>query len=176
MLPLGTKMPSFELPDVVTGKTISSDQVEGKTGVLVMFICAHCPYVIHLQKELARLGRDYAGSGISIIAISANDAVNYPDDSPEKLKSMAVELGFQFPFCYDETQQTAKAFTAACTPDFFLFDSSGKLVYRGQFDESRPGKGIPTGRDLRDAMDALLAGSSVNPDQKPSVGCNIKWK
>ena len=169
-------MPSFELPDVVTGKFVSSKQLEGKAGVLVMFICAHCPYVIHLQTELARLGRDYASSNIAIIAISANDIINYPDDSPEKLKKMALSSGFEFPLCYDETQQTAQAFTAACTPDFFLFDSNQLLVYRGQFDETRPGKGVPTGHDLREAMDALLAGTPIHPDQKPSVGCNIKWK
>jgi len=176
MLALGTPMPAFQLPDVVSGKTISSSQFEGKSGALVMFICAHCPYVIHLQNELARLGRDYAGSDLAIVAISANDIVNYPDDSPEKLKSMAQTLGFQFPLCYDESQETARAFTAACTPDFFLFDSGGKLVYRGQFDETRPGKGIPSGNDLRAAIDALLAGKAIDPDQKPSVGCNIKWK
>jgi len=182
MLPLGTKMPAFQLPDVVTGNTISSKQLEGKSGVLVMFICAHCPYVIHLQTELARLGRDYASSNIAMVAISANDAVNYPDDAPEKLKAMALELGFEFPFCYDESQQTARAFTAACTPDFFLFDRDLKLVYRGQLDDSRPRRGdhgndLPvTGKDLRAAMDAVIAGKRPDTNQRTSIGCNIKWK
>ena len=176
MLALGTKMPSFELPDTATGRTIRSTDFQGKPGVLVMFICAHCPYVIHLQEELARLGRDYASSGLAIVAISANDAKSYPADAPDKLKAMATELGFQFPFCYDESQNVAREFTAACTPDFFLFDPNLSLVYRGQFDDTRPGKGTPDGRDLRRAIDALLANAPIPADQKPSVGCNIKWK
>jgi peroxiredoxin len=174
MLPLGTKMPVFELPDTVTGRVVSSTELAGKPGILAMFICAHCPYVIHLQKALADLGRDF--SNLGIVAISANDATSYPDDAPGQLKAMALNLGFQFPFCYDESQSVARAFTAACTPDFFLFDSNQELVYRGQFDESRPGKGTPTGHDLRAAIENLLAGVPINPDQKPSVGCNIKWK
>jgi len=142
-----------------------------------MFICRHCPFVKHVQAELVQLGKDYYPSDLGIIAISVNDAQNYPDDAPESLKAMAIELGFTFPLCYDETQETAKAYTAACTPDFFLFDSHRQLVYRGQLDDSRPSNGKPvTGADLRDAIKAVLTGTSITSDQKPSVGCNIKWK
>ena len=177
MLPLGTAAPDFQLPDVVSGTTMSLETFAGTRALLVMFICCHCPYVVHVRKELARLGRDYATKDLGIVAISANDAAGYPDDAPANLKAMAQELGFTFPFCHDERQQTAKAYTAACTPDFFLFDAPRTLVYRGQLDDSRPGNGIPvTGRDLRAAMDAVLADKSVWADQKPSVGCNIKWK
>ena len=177
MLALGTPAPAFTLPDVVSGKTVSLDTCAGKTALLVMFICRHCPYVVHVRQELARLGKDYAARGVGIVAISANDAVGYPDDAPDQLKAMSQELGFTFPFCYDESQATAQAYTAACTPDFFLFDAGRKLVYRGQLDDSRPGNGKPlTGRDLRAAIDAVLAGRPVNPNQQPSVGCNIKWK
>ena len=177
MLALGTKAPDFSLPDVVSGKTISLATVAGKNALLVMFICQHCPYVQHIKQELARLGKDYANKDIGIIAISANDAANYPDDTPEQLQAMAKEEGFVFPFCYDESQSTAKAYTAACTPDFFLFDADRKLVYRGQLDDSRPGNGKPvTGKDLRAAMDAVLAGKPVSAQQQPSIGCNIKWK
>ena len=177
LLELGTKAPNFSLPDVVSGNAISLSTFAGKKALLVMFICRHCPYVVHVREELARLGRDYTNKDIGIIAISANDAANYPDDAPEKLSAMAKELGFTFPFCYDESQETAKAYTAACTPDLFLFDQDRKLVYRGQLDDARPGNGKPlNGKDLRAAIDAVLAGRPVNPDQKPSVGCNIKWK
>jgi peroxiredoxin len=177
MLPLGTKAPDFQLPDVVSGKTISLNTFTGKKALLVMFICRHCPFVKHVQAELARMGKDYANTESSIVAISTNDAANYPDDAPEKLKEMAEQLGFVFPFCYDESQETAKAYTASCTPDFFLFDANQQLVYRGQLDDSRPGNDRPiTGKDLRAAMDAVLASQAVNPDQKPSIGCNIKWK
>ena len=177
MLALGTKAPEFRLPDVVSGKTISLVAFAEKQALLIMFVCRHCPYVQHVKDELARLGKDYAAKSVGMVAISANDAVNYPDDAPEQLKAMAKELGFTFPFCYDETQDIAKAYTAACTPDFFLFDAQRQLVYRGQLDESRPGSGKPvTGKDLRAAIDAVLAGEPVNPDQKPSIGCNIKWK
>ena len=177
MLPLGTKAPDFSLPDVVSGKTISLATFAGKKALLVMFICRHCPYVQHIKQELARLGKDYASKDIGIVAISANDADNYPDDAPAQLKALAKEEGFVFSFCYDERQATAKAYTAACTPDFFLFDANRKLVYRGQLDDSRPGNGKPvTGKDLRAAMDAVLAGRAVNPDQHASLGCNIKWK
>lgn len=176
MLDLKTQAPDFSLPDLVSGKEISLGTFAGKKGLLVMFICRHCPYVVHVREELARIGRDYAGR-VGIIAISANDAAHYPEDAPDKLKQMAQELGFAFPFCYDESQETAKAYTAACTPDFFLFDEKRKLVYRGQLDDSRPGNGKPlTGGDLRAAMDALLAGKPVSLDQRPSVGCSIKWK
>ncbi|MDT7044240.1 thioredoxin family protein [Candidatus Nitronereus thalassa] len=177
MLPLGTSLPHFELPDVVTGKQISSTQLAGYPGTLVMFICRHCPYVIHVQEEIARLGKEYGEKGITMIAISSNDIENYPDDRPEQLKAMAQENGFSFPYCYDEGQEVAKLFTAACTPDFFLFDDNQQLVYRGQLDDSRPGNGKPvTGKDLRAAMDAVLAKQLVSQDQKPSAGCNIKWK
>ncbi len=176
-LQLGTPAPEFRLPDVVSGKTVSLETFAGQRGLLVMFICVHCPYVVHVREELARIGRDYADKSMGIVAISANDVSAYPEDAPANLKRMAEALGFRFPYCYDETQETAKAFTAACTPDFFLFDQDRRLVYRGQLDDSRPGNGIPvTGRDLRAAMDAVLRGEPVDPNQKPSIGCNIKWK
>lgn len=177
MLPLGTKAPDFRLTDVVSGKTISLDTFAGKQALLVMFICRHCPFVKHVQAELAQIGKDYADAEVGIVAISANDAANYPDDAPEKLKEMATQLGFTFPFCHDESQEIAKAYTAACTPDFFVFDANRELVYRGQLDDSRPSNEKPvTGKDLRVALDAVLASKSVNPEQKPSIGCNIKWK
>lgn len=177
MLALGTSAPEFSLPDVVSAKTVDSQSAAGPKGLLVMFICRHCPFVKHLEKGLAQLGRDYDGKGIGIVAISSNDAVNFPDDAPESLAEQAREVGFAFPYLYDETQEVARAYDAACTPDFFLFDHEFKLVYRGQFDDSRPGGGAPvTGKDLRSAMDALLAGAPIHPIQKPSLGCNIKWK
>ena len=177
MLALGTVAPDFSLPDVVSGRTVSLKDFAGKRALLVMFICRHCPYVKHVQDELARLGRDYADKPMGIVAISSNDAVNYPDDAPESLREMAVQLGFQFPYLYDESQEVARAYDAACTPDFFLFDENRRLVYRGQLDGSRPGNGVPvTGRDLRAAIDAVLAGAPVDPNQKPSLGCTIKWK
>ncbi|NKB82046.1 MAG: redoxin domain-containing protein [Nitrospirales bacterium] len=177
MLLLGTPIPGFSLPDVVSGQIISQDTFAGKQGLFVMFICKHCPYVVHVKDELARVGRDYADKNLGIVAISSNDVSGYPDDAPESLKAMANQLGFVFPFCYDETQEIAKAFTAACTPDFFLFDHNRRLVYRGQLDESRPGNGKPvTGKDLRTALDAVLNGQSISQDQRPSAGCNIKWK
>lgn len=177
MLPLGTPAPDFTLPDVVSGKPVSLASFAGRRALLVMFICRHCPYVRHVEIELARIGRDYAGRDIGIVAISSNDADHYPDDAPAGLRSMASELGFSFPYCHDESQAAAKAYTAACTPDFFLFDAARRLAYRGQLDDSRPGNGKPvTGRDLRAAMDAVLAGRPAPGDQKPSLGCNIKWK
>ncbi len=177
MLELGTKAPAFQLPDVVSGKTISLETFRDKKGLLVMFICRHCPYVKHVQKELARLGNDYAAKPLGIVAIGSNDVSTHPEDSPDNLKAMATELGFRFPYCYDESQQTAKAYTAACTPDFFLFDADRKLAYRGQLDDSRPENGKPiTGRDLRAAIDAVLAGKPPSSEQTPSMGCNIKWK
>ncbi len=177
MLSLGTKAPDFELPDVVTGQSISLATFTDAKALLVMFICQHCPFVKHIKPELARLGQDYLSKGVAIAAISANDVAKYPDDSPAKLKAMALELGLNYPVCYDETQSVAKAYAAACTPDFFLFDGDRQLVYRGQLDDSRPSNGLPvTGVDLRQAMDDLLAGKPLNPDQKPSIGCNIKWK
>ena len=176
--PLGTEAPPFRLPDVVSGKTISLQDFTNEKALLVMFICRHCPYVVHVRPELARLGRDYAGKGLGIVAISSNDASTYPDDAPDRLKAMAEDSDFRFPLCYDESQEVARAYKAACTPDFFLFGPGPRhlLVYRGQMDDSRPNKGNPTGADLRAAIDAVLAGKPVNPDQKPSVGCGIKWK
>lgn len=177
MLSLGTQAPDFHLPDVVSGQTISLSTFAQKKALLVMFICRHCPFVKHVKEELAQLGKDYINKGLGIVAISTNDAKNYPDDAPELLKAMAIELDFKFPFCYDESQETAKAYTAACTPDFFLFDAKQQLVYRGQLDESRPSNGKPvTGADLRAAIDAVLADKPVAGEQKPSIGCNIKWK
>jgi peroxiredoxin len=177
LLELGTPAPDFRLPDTVTGKTISLSSFAGKPALLVMFICRHCPYVVHVKDELARLGKEYQGKNVGMAAISANDPATHPDDAPDKLAEMARSLGFTFPFCFDETQDVAKAYTAACTPDFFLFDGDRKLVYRGQLDDSRPGNGRPlNGKDLRAAIDAVLAGKSVSLDQRASIGCNIKWK
>jgi peroxiredoxin len=177
MLVLGTEAPDFSLPDVRSGKNISLETFKDKKALLVMFICRHCPYVKHVQDELAKIGKDYSGKDLGIVAISSNDAQEYPEDSPESLKEMAQELGFEFPYCYDESQAVAKAYTAACTPDFFLFNKDRKLVYRGQLDDSRPKSDIPvTGRDLRAALDSVLNDQSVDTNQRPSLGCNIKWK
>jgi peroxiredoxin len=177
MLPLGTPAPPFALRDVVSGQIVSLDSFTGKPALLVMFICRHCPYVQHVEQALAKLGEDYADSGLGIIGISSNDPAHYPDDAPERLKEMAQRLDFTFPFCFDETQEVAKAYKAACTPDFYLFDRERRLVYRGQLDDSRPGNSKPvTGRDLRAAIDAVFAGKSVDPNQKASIGCSIKWK
>lgn len=177
MLALGTPAPTFALPDVVSGNTITLETFAGQKGLLVMFICRHCPFVKHVQEELANLGRDYANQNLGILAISANNIETHPEDAPEKLKEMATLLGFTFPFCYDESQETAKAYTAACTPDFFLFDANYTLVYRGQLDDSRPSNGKPvTGKDLRSAIEALLTDQPIDPEQMPSIGCNIKWK
>jgi len=176
MLPLGTPAPAFALPDVVSGATISLETFADRPGLLVIFWCRHCPFVKHIQDQLAALGCDYADQ-LGIVAISANDAENYPDDAPDSLAEMAQELGLTFPSCFDATQAVAKAYTAACTPDFFLFDGARNLVYRGQLDDSRPGNGQPvTGEDLRSAIEALLNQQPIDPDQKPSIGCNIKWK
>jgi peroxiredoxin len=177
MLDLGTTAPDFTLPDVVSGETKALTDLANSKALLVMFICRHCPFVKHVEQELARLGRDYANKDVAIVAISANDAAEHPDDAPESLKEMAEQLGFGFPFLYDENQSVAKAYSAACTPDFFLFDQSRRLVYRGQLDDSRPESGIPvTGKDLRAAIDAVLNDQVVNSDQRASIGCNIKWK
>jgi peroxiredoxin len=174
---LGTSAPDFLLSDVVAGHQVGRQAVRGPKGMLVMFICRHCPFVKHLEKALAQLGRDYGTSGVGFVAISSNDAANYPDDAPGNLAKQSTELGFTFPYLYDETQEVARAYDAVCTPDFFLFDDELKLVYRGQFDDSRPGSGIPvTGRDLRAALDALIAGQPISREQRPSLGCNIKWK
>lgn len=177
MLPLGTAAPEFQLPDVVSGKTISLATFKDSQALLLMFICQHCPFVKHVQAELAKIGQDYQKQALGIVAISANDVANYPQDSPEKLKQMAEELNFSFPVCYDESQAVSKSYTAACTPDFFLFDGAGKLAYRGQLDDSRPSNGIPvTGKDLRQAIDSVLQDRAIDWEQKPSIGCNIKWK
>jgi peroxiredoxin len=177
MLDLGTIAPDFALPEVVTGKTVRRDDFKGKQGLLVMFICAHCPFVKHVNQGLAAFGKDYAGTALAMVAISSNDAETHPADSPAGLKQQAQTFGFVFPYSYDETQVVAHAYKAACTPDFFLFDADFSLVYRGQFDSSRPDSGIPvTGKDLRAAVDLLLAGRTVPKDQHPSIGCNIKWK
>ena len=177
MLALGTKAPDFQLTEVSSGEQISLRNFDGRKALLIMFICRHCPFVKHIRGQLAALGKDYCGSGLAMAAISSNDAAKYPDDSPESLSSMARQLGLSFPLLYDETQAVAQAFTAACTPDFFLFDRNRQLVYRGQLDDSRPGNGKPlTGSDLREAINAVLADEPISPNQKPSIGCNIKWK
>jgi len=177
MKPLGSEAPDFALPDVVTGKTVTRASVAGPKGMLAMFICRHCPFVKHVQDELAAIGRDYAGRGIGIVAISANDVTSHPEDSPTKLAYQARELNFNFPYLFDETQDVARAYDAQCTPDFFLYDARGTLVYRGQLDDSRPGGVIPvTGRDLRAALDAVIAGAPVPAEQRASIGCNIKWR
>jgi len=176
MLELGTTAPAFSLPDVVSGKTISLKDLSPNP-LLVLFLCTHCPYVKHVEKSIARLGADYADKPLHIIAISSNDAESYPDDSPQGLRAQATRLGFTFPYLYDETQQVAHAYNAACTPDIYLYDKDLHLAYRGQFDSSRPGNGIPvTGEDLRAAIDAVLAGRPISGEQRPSIGCNIKWK
>ncbi len=176
MLPLGTTAPDFKLPDT-GGKIVSLADFKGHPALLVIFICNHCPYVIHLRAGLAQLAREYIPSNVGIVGISSNDAANYPADGPEKMKEEAKKAGYLFPYLYDETQAVAKSYRAACTPDIFLFDKNQRLVYRGQFDASRPNNGIPvTGNDLRAALDALLAGKAVSEKQIPSIGCNIKWK
>lgn len=176
MLPLGTTAPDFQLPDT-NGKMVSLVDFKDAPALLVLFICNHCPYVKHIRAELAELGRDYLAKGVAIVAINSNDAVNYRDDSPEKMKQEVKSAGYIFPYLYDETQSVAKAYRAACTPDIFVFDKNLKLVYRGQLDDSRPGNDIPvTGEDLRAALDAVLAGQLIPENQTPSIGCNIKWK
>lgn len=177
MLELGTTAPDFSLTDVVTGKTVRRDDFRGNKGLLVLFICAHCPYVKHVEKGLAAFGKDYSGKPVGIVAISSNDAETYPADNPVGLKHQAETQEFSFPYLYDATQSVARSYKAACTPDIFLFDSDFKLVYRGQFDGSRPGNGVAvTGEDLRAATDAVLAGKKPSADQRASIGCNIKWK
>lgn len=177
MLDLGTAAPEFALPDVATGRTISLGTFEDEDVLVVMFICHHCPFVKHVRGELARLGQDYAGKSVGIVGISSNDPAVSADDSPEGLRRMVSEWGLTFPVCYDETQAVAKSYAAACTPDFYVFGRDRRLAYRGQLDGARPSNLIPvTGEDLRAAIDALLAGRTVNPEQRPSLGCNIKWK
>jgi peroxiredoxin len=177
MLPLGTIAPPFNLFDTVSGKTMSLDKLKSDKATVIMFICNHCPYVKHINAELVRLTDEYMQKGISFIGISSNDVESYPEDSPENMKLMAEEPGYKFPYLYDETQEVAKAYNAACTPDIYVFDKDMKLVYRGQLDDSRPGNGIPvTGKDLRQALDSIIAGKPVDEKQIPSIGCSIKWK
>lgn len=176
MLPLGTEAPDFSLPDY-NGQTVARDDFRGKKGLLVIFMCNHCPYVKHVAPELTRLSNDYMAKDIGVVGISSNDVDNYPDDSPEKMKEEAESQGYEFPYLYDADQSAAQDYKAACTPDFYLFDADLKLVYRGQLDDSRPKEGsTPNGSDLRAALDALLGGASIPEPQKPSIGCNIKWK
>ncbi len=175
MVPLGTKAPSFSLPNV-DGKTVSLDELTGSSAYLIVFMCNHCPYVKHVAPELATLAREYQARGVAVIGINSNDVASHPDDSPKAMAREAAERGYTFPYLFDETQRVAKAYQAACTPDFYVFDKDKKLAYRGQMDASRPDSGIPvTGKDLRAALDAVLAGKQIE-EQKPSIGCNIKWQ
>jgi len=177
MLPLGTAAPSFALPDTVSGNTVSLEDVKGDKATVVMFLCNHCPYVIHVNEEIVRLVNDYKAAGVSFVGISSNDVVNYPQDGPDKMKIHAETVGYNFPYLYDESQEVAKAYDAACTPDFYVFDGATQLAYRGRLDSSRPNSGQPlTGADLRAALDTVLAGKTVSERQYPSAGCNIKWK
>ncbi len=177
MLALGTPLPEFALPDVVSGRVVTPQDFAAKDVLLVMFICPHCPYVIHVQEEIASLGRDYANKSVGIVAISSNDAIAYPSDSPDGMRQQASQLGFTFPYCYDESQDVARAFNAACTPEFYVFNKDRKLVYRGQLDNSRRHTPTPvTGHYVREAIGNTLAGLAVDPDQRPSIGCNIKWR
>jgi len=176
-IPLGFIAPDFTLPDTISGRDSSLKELASENGTVIMFICNHCPYVKHVIEGIVALANDYIPKGISFIAISSNDAENYPDDSPEKMNEEAKRLGFPFPYLYDETQEVAKAYHAACTPDFNIFDGALKCVYRGQLDDSRPGNNIPViGKDIRKALDDLLEGKKISEDQIPSIGCNIKWK
>jgi peroxiredoxin len=177
MLPLGTSAPNFNLPDSSSGKLVALGDFKDAPALLVAFICNHCPYVKHIQKQFAALAKEYQARGVAVVAINSNDVENYPDDSPAKMAEESKLAGYTFAYLYDETQQVAKAYRAACTPDLYLFDRGHRLVYRGQFDDSRPGNGRPiTGADLRAALEAVLAGRAVSATQKPSMGCNIKWK
>src|SRR6056297_1668968 len=176
MLPLGTTAPNFELLDTVSDKKLSLEELKGEKGTVIMFICNHCPFVIHVNPMIVQLAKEYQQKGIAFVAISSNDVENYPQDAPHLMKDKAKEEDYTFPYLYDETQEVAKAYDAACTPDFYLFDSEMKLVYRGQLDDSRPGNGVRlSGTDLKNAMDAVLDGKALDSEQKPSLGCNIKW-
>ncbi|MEM7063301.1 MAG: thioredoxin family protein [Cyanobacteria bacterium P01_B01_bin.77] len=176
MLALGTVAPEFLLTDVTSGSTVTLDTFADSKALLVMFICVHCPFVKHVEQELAQIGQDYVEKGLGIVAISSNSLETHPQDAPKHMQTQAKTLGFKFPYCFDDTQTVAKTYTAACTPDFFLFDSTLKLVYRGQLDDSRPGNDKPvTGKDLRQAIDRVLAGQTLPMEQNPSIGCNIKW-
>lgn len=177
MLPLGTLAPAFKLLDTVTGEMMDLNALKGKKGTVIMFICNHCPFVIHVNPEITRLAKEFKSKGIGFIAISSNDVEKYPQDAPHLMKAKAKEEKYPFPYLYDQTQNVAKNYNAACTPDFYLFDKDLKLVYRGQLDDSRPGNGLPlNGKDLRNALNKLLAGEPIDAVQKPSIGCNIKWK
>ncbi len=177
MLPLGTPAPEFSLTDTVSGKRVTLAAYRASKPLLVMFICNHCPYVKHVRAQLAAIARDYSPRGVAILAISSNDVENYPADAPDLMRSEAAAAGYSFPYLYDADQSVARAYHAACTPDFFLFDAADRLVYRGQLDDSRPSNTLPvTGRDLRAALDAVLAGHAPAAAQRPSIGCNIKWK
>ena len=177
MLPLGTTLPSFTLMDTVSGRSVSDRDAAGGKGTLVMFICNHCPFVKHVLPELEKLAVEYTAKGIGVVAINSNDEITYPQDGPGPMKQLAGERKWAFPYLFDDEQSVAIAFRAACTPDFFAFDANGKLAYRGRFDDSRPGSTTPlTGRDLRSALDAILAARAPGAEQKPSIGCNIKWK
>lgn len=177
MLALGTKAFPFSLPDTVTGKVMSLARLKSDKATVIMFICNHCPYVKHVQNELVRLAHEYKAKGVSFIAINSNDAVQYPDDSAQRMKEVAEQLGYPFPYLYDESQEIARKYQAACTPDFYIFDKELLLVYRGQLDDSRPGNNIPVNaKDIRGALDNLLKGKPINPEQRASVGCSIKWK
>ena len=177
MLPLGTHAPGFELFEPLTGSQVSLDDIQSDKATVVMFICNHCPYVIHVNSELVKLANDYRGKGVSFVGISSNDVQNYPDDGPDQMRIVAKVLQYPFPYLYDESQEVARAYDAACTPDFYVFDAEMKLAYRGRLDASRPHSGIPlTGEDLRKAIDSVLSGDAVNEVQYPSAGCNIKWK
>jgi peroxiredoxin len=176
MLALGTRAPHFALPDT-EGRLVSLDDARGAPALLVMFVCNHCPYVVHLRHAIAAVAREYATRGVAVVGISSNDAVRYPQDGPDAMRATRSDWGWDFPYLYDETQQVARAYQAACTPDLFLFDAERRLVYRGQFDDSRPGNAVPiTGHDIRAALDALLSGRPVTAVQRPSIGCGIKWK
>lgn len=177
MIPLGAKAPDFFLTDVISGKQLSLQQIKGSVATVIMFICNHCPFVKHVNSQLVQLANDYAGKGIGFAAISSNDVSGYPEDGPGQMKLVASQLHYPFPYLYDETQDIAKAYQAACTPDFFIYDAELRLAYRGQLDDSRPGNGVPvSGADIRTALDHLLKGEPVQEEQRPSIGCNIKWR
>ena len=177
MIPLGTKAPDFEIPDTVTDQLISLNNLKSEKALVVMFLCNHCPYVKHVREEIVSISKDYEKEGVSFVAISSNDIEQYPEDAPDKMKEEALTWNYSFPYLFDESQSVARAYDAACTPDFYIFDKNLELVYRGQLDDSRPGNGKPlTGKDMRDALDCILAGNPVNEHQIPSAGCNIKWK
>ena len=177
MVALGTKAPDFLLPDTVSGKQLSLNNIKGGIATMIMFICNHCPFVKHTNSELIKLAYDYKNKGIGFVAISSNDVINFPDDAPHLMKQVATHLKYPFPYLYDESQEIAKAYDAACTPDFFIYDKDLHLVYRGQLDDSRPGNAIPvTGKDIRQALDCLINDRPVPQEQRPGIGCNIKWK